>query len=375
MAAADRRRLDNNKQPGGMVGPPGPQPPLTHHHTMNSAVASQQPNSIATQSPSARPGLDRAHTFPTPPTSASGTVTGMGNHWSSYESGSSGMPAAVPNSQFEHHPHSTPATPASTPPGSSLPSLQPYQGNQSYDTSRPIYAGTAPQQPQYTNQGLPSQAIGRTGSLQSNAYGKQDMGPPNTLSSNAKSENEHSDQKLASYMSGGANDHSTGEEESEHDHETDYGSEQKYSYDHQRSQYSSLNGHHTTGNQVNPLSGTASQSMWAGGYQASRAPPSSNLYNPTSDTRGALSNGNVAPDGHITGAYAPTQLNGLTSNKRSRDDDDSYSRNNIDDMDALKRRKMSRDGTAPGALANSSYDDTRQINRTKANATPRGTRR
>ena len=347
MAAADRRRLDNTKQPGGMVGPSGPQPPnLTHHHTMNSNVVSQQPNSIANQPSSGRPSLDRAHTFPTPPTSASGTVTGMGNQWNSYESGSGSISNGVAGS-FEHHPHSTPATPASTPPGSSLPGLQQsYQGNQHFENTRPMYPAT--QQPQYAaQQNMQNQTIGRAGSLQSNTYSKQEMGPPATLAS-TKSESDHSDQKLATYMS---NNHDNGHEEADHDQDSEYGQDHKYGYDAHRASYPGMNGH----NSLN-------QSVWPN-YQSPRAPPSSNLYNPTSDTRGALPNGNVE---HITGPYAPTQLNGVPpSNKRSREDDD-YSRQS-DDIDALKRRKMSREGAG---LTNGSYD-----NRSKNSTTVRTNRR
>ena len=374
MAAADRRRLDTTKQqPGGMVGPSGPQPPnLTHHHTMNSSVTSQQSNSIASQPSSGRPGLDRAHTFPTPPTSASGTVTGMGNQWNSYDSASGSMSGGVSNSQFEHHPHSTPATPASTPPGSSLPSLQPYQSNQAYDTTRSVYSATTPQQSQFTNQqNLANQAMGR------NTYAKQEMGPPHALGSVSKSESEHGDQKLASYIPGGANDQGTGDDEADHDQDSEFAQDHKYGYDTQRAQYNGLNGQQATSGQINPLSTTANQTIWAAGtYHPPRAPPSSNLYNPTSDTRGALPNGNVATDGHITGAYAPTQLNGVSSShKRSRDDDDPYSRGQSDDIEAMKRRKVSRDNVTTSGLANSPFDDARQINRSKSSVTPRSNRR
>ncbi len=176
-ATVDRRRLDSSK-PGGMVGPTGPQPPnLTHHHTMNSSVGGQQPNSLATHAGAGRPTLDRAHTFPTPPTSASGTVaSGMGSQWSTYGSAGSDMNSGQVQ-QFEHHPHSTPATPATTPPGANLPSMQPYQSHQqNYDTSRPMYSAATSQQSMYASQ-LPNQSMARNGSLQSNGYNK-DMGPP-----------------------------------------------------------------------------------------------------------------------------------------------------------------------------------------------------
>jgi protein SOK2 len=65
----------------------GTQPPtLTHHHSMGNPGASvqQPPHSIAPHPAAGRPGIERAHTFPTPPTSASG-VMAMGNSGSSYD--------------------------------------------------------------------------------------------------------------------------------------------------------------------------------------------------------------------------------------------------------------------------------------------------
>ena len=373
-ATVDRRRLDSSK-PGGMVGPTGPQPPnLTHHHTMNSSVGSQQPSSLATHPGAGRPALDRAHTFPTPPTSASGTVTsGMGSQWSTYGSAGNDMNSGQVQ-QYESHPHSTPATPATTPPGSNLPSMQPYQSHQqSYDASRPMYSAATSQQTMYASQ-LPNQSMTRNGSLQSNGYNK-DMGPP--LGSSAKSEGEH-DNKLASYIP--HHDHGHGDEEAEHEQDTDYAHDTKY-YDTQRAQFNgismSANGYQNGSGHVASQASAASQPLWAAGHQTPpRAPPSSNLYNTTSDTRGALPNGNIASDGHVSGAYAPTQLNGTTSsNKRLRDDDDdAYSKPHSDDIDTLKRRKMGREGSSAG-LTNGSYEDSsRLMNRAKSSASVRSRR-
>lgn len=365
MAAADRRRLDNTKQPGGMVGPTGPQPPsLTHHHTMNSsAVGSQPPGSVGSQSAAGRPGIDRAHTFPTPPTSASGQV-GMGSQGSPYDGWpSGGMGAAVQGQQFESHTQSTPATPATTPPGSSLPSLQPYQAHQSYDVSRPMYPASTAQQSQYATS-LQNQAMARNGSLQSHAYSKQEMGPPTVLSG-SKTEGDHGDQKLTSYMPSHTNDH-TGEEEAEHEQDTEFGHEHKYAYDTHRNSYSGMNGHNSGSGQVNTMTTATSQSMWAGGYQSSpRVPTAPTLYNPTSDTRGALPSGTISSDGHVPNAYAPTQTNGLS--KRQRDDDDTYAK--TDDVDALKRRKMSTAG-----MTNGTHETERPLNRVKSSNTPRSRR-
>lgn len=373
MAAADRRRLDGSK-PGGMVGPPGPQPPnLTHHHTMNSTVGGQQSGSLASHAGVGRPVLDRAHTFPTPPTSASGTVaSGIGSQWN-YDSAGGGINGSQVQ-QFEHHPHSTPATPATTPPGSNLPSMQPYQNHQqSYETSRPMYSAATSQQSMYASQ-LPNQTMGRNGSLQSSGYAKQEMGPP--IGSSSKSESDHGEQKLASYIP--THEQNNGDEEAEHEQDAEYAHENKYPYDTQRAQYGSIgmgaNGYQNGSGHVTPQSSTASQSLWAAGHPTPpRAPPSSNLYNPTSDTRGALPNGNVAADGHVPGAYAPTAMNGATpSNKRLRDDDDAYPKAHSDDIDTLKRRKMGREGSSAG-LTNGAYDE-RSINRAKSSTSVRSRR-
>lgn len=357
-----------------MVGPAGPQPPnLTHHHTMNSAVGGQQSGSLASHAGVGRPALDRAHTFPTPPTSASGTVaSGIGSGWS-YDSAASGMSGSQVQ-QFEHHPHSTPATPATTPPGSNLPSMQPYQTHQpNYDTSRPMYSAATPQQSMYASQ-LPNHAMGRNGSLQSNGYAKQEMGPP--IGSSNKPESEHGEQKLASYIPNHEQNHV--DEEAEHEQDAEYAQDNKYAYDTQRAPYNGMsmgtNGYPNGSGHVTPQPAATNQSLWAAGHQSSpRAAPSSSLYNPTSDTRGALPNGNVANDGHVPGAYAPTAMNGATSsNKRLREDDDAYSKAHSDDIDTLKRRKMGREGSSAG-LTNGAYDE-RSINRAKSSASVRSRR-
>lgn len=373
MAATDHNKLGRSKS-GGMAGPPGPHSQnLTHHHTMSSAVGGQQSGSLASHAGMGRPALDRAHTFPTPPTSASGTVaSGIGSGWS-YDSAGSGMSGGGGGGQvqsFEHHPHSTPATPATTPPGSNLPSMQPYQTHQQgYDASRPMYSAGASQQSMYASQQLPGQSMGRNGSIQSNGYAKQEMGPPIN-----KTENEHGvEPKLASYIP--SHEHGTnggGDEEAEHEQDAEYAHDHKgyASYDSTQrgAQYNAMgmsaaaNGYSNGSGHVTPQhSSAAGQSLWATGHPTPpRAPPSSNLYNPTSDTRGALSNG----DGHVQGPYAPTAMNGATppSNKRLRGEDD-----HGDDMDTLKRRKMGREGSSSAAAAgmtNGAYDD-RPMNRVK----------
>lgn len=338
---------------------------------MNSGGGNQpgQPASIAPIPASGRPGLDRAHTFPTPPTSASGNMTGMGSGQGSYDWTNGSMTGNVQSGQpmsMEHHPHSTPATPATTPPGSALPSLQPYQNQQ-------IYAGQSAQQNQYQPQ---QQNLARTGSISSGMYSKQEMGPPSRIAG-SRPESEHGDVKLDPYNQAQASEGvQTRDAEGEPEHDSDYpqgnaqaygshrGSFDAYTAASNLTSYSADNTHmasDVSGAGVNGGSGRAtprtSQPQWTTGYQTPpRAPPSSNLYNPTSDARGTLTNGNTATDSYVTGPYAPTQMNGV---KRLRDDDD---------VDHLKRQKLNNAAANP-SLINGSFDaEARAINRARPTA-------
>lgn len=387
MAAADRRRLDTSKQQGGPVGTPGSQPPsLHHHHSMNSAVGSQQPHSIAPHPGAGRPGLDRAHTFPTPPTSASSTTVGMNNQGSSYDWGNQNMAGGVQSGQplmMENHPHSTPATPATTPPGTSMPSLQPYQSHPSYENSRPMYSAAAPQQSQYATQ----QSMARGTPLPS-TY-KQDMGPPATRAPGSRADSEHGDAKADVYGQGNEQVGHGTNAEAEHEHDPEYSHNGNSTYTAHRDPYGtygsgSIPGDHTQAS--SKVSGSPSQNgsahgtphangtqqQWATGYHT--PPRTSNLYNPMSDARGTVPNGNSSTD-HYSSAplhpYAPTQQNGVApSSKRVRDDDD-YSRpsSRSEDYDSLKRRKTGFEH-APNSIVTGSYDsDIKSRNRPRNVAT------
>lgn len=129
-------------------------------------VVAQLPNM---QSPhpmnntSGRPGLDRAQTFPTPPTSAN--PVGMSSSGSSYEWGNHGMPThPLSVDTGLSHSKTMPTTPASTPPENlhmQYPTAQPV-----YD-SRPPYSAPPVQPSPYS---IPP--IAQYG------YGKTDMAPP-----------------------------------------------------------------------------------------------------------------------------------------------------------------------------------------------------
>ena len=392
MAAADRRKLDTSRQQGGPVGTPGSQTPsLHHHHSMNSAVGSQQPHSIAPHPGAGRPGLDRAHTFPTPPTSASSTTIGLSNSGSSYDWGPQSMPGGVQGGQsmmMDNHPHSTPATPATTPPNASMQTLQPYQSQPSYDNTRPMYSAAAPQQSQYATQ--PTYAP--KGTPLPSTY-KQDMGPPATRAPGSRADSEHGDSKPDVYSQGNDQVGHGSNVEAEHEHDPDYAQNNTGTYAPHRESYTGYSAHPMHGEQVSkinaspshqngsshdtPHSASGTQQQWATGYHTPpRAPPSSNLYNPMSDTRGALSNGTTSADHYSAPIhpYAPTQQNGVApSNKRLRDEED-YSRpsSRSDDMDSIKRRKMGIENSATSGMVTGSYDsDVKSQHRPRSVATPR----
>lgn len=358
IAQQDRRRqADQKLQQGGIPSTTQPAS-LTHHHSMNSTVGNQQPASIAPSPSAGRPSLDRAHTFPTPPTSASGTMTGIGSGSGSYDWTGGSMSSSVQGGQnmgMESHAHSTPATPATTPPGA-LPNLQPYQSQQS------IY-------PTHSSSQYPSQHphLSRSGSMSNSAYAKQEMGPPSTRVPGSRPESEHGDVKPDPYAQSQTNDSThTGEEEAEHEQDSDYNQPSTHGYGAHRGSYdtyapatalasyppdsnhiaSDVNAPSTTNGGSGRATPRTSQPQWTPAYQTSpRAPP--NLYNPTSDARGSLSNGTASAENYVSGAYAPTQMNGV---KRVREDDD---------IDSLKRRKGS-----DGGMINGSYEgDMRAINR------------
>ena len=391
MAAADRRKLDTSRQQGGPAGTPGAQPPsLHHHHSMNSAVGAQQPHSIAPQPAAGRPGLDRAHTFPTPPTSASSTTIGMNNQGSSYDWGAQSIAGGVQGGQpimMDNHPHSTPATPATTPPNASMPTLQPYQSHPTYDSTRQMYS-SANQQPQYATQTYSSK-----GTPLPSTY--KDMGPPATRGPGSRTDSEHGDSKADVYGQGNEQVGHGTKVEGEQEHDPDYSHANNGTYPTHRDSYNSYNSGSIHGDPVSakingspshqngsshgtPHSASGAQQQWAAGYHTPpRVPPSSNLYNPMSDTRGALPNGNTSADHYSTPPmhpYAPTQQNGVApSSKRLREEDD-YSRpsSRSEDVDSMKRRKMGLESTATGSMVTGSYDsDVKAHSRPRSVATPR----
>ncbi|KAI9885773.1 MAG: hypothetical protein M1823_002451 [Watsoniomyces obsoletus] len=269
--AADqqRRRLEQR-------GPQTPQPPppgLHHHHSMHAAVGGSQlpgPQASSAAGPGTvavaphggvgRPSLERAHTFPTPPTSAH-SVLGMSGSDGGYSWNGSNM-AGHGNQPLSvdvglSNARSMPSTPATTPPGNGLQSTQGYaNGAATYDATRPTYSAPPPSsQAQY---GAP--AVARYGQpLQSGSYIKHEMRPPAARASGSSQEGDRADGKpLDGMMTHGGNTGADGlhhhaqggEEEAEHEQEAHYHQENQAqaAYEANRASYS-----YSTGGAVGSL--------------------------------------------------------------------------------------------------------------------------
>jgi len=408
MAAAERRKQEQNQMRTQAPGLPSLH--QHHHHSMNSSIGGGNhlpgpQHSLAPHPNAGRPGLDRAHTFPTPPTSASSVMGNMGSSDNNFQWGNQGQIGSVQGTNplsidtGLSNARSMPTTPATTPPGTSIQGMQQYQqGSQPYDTSRQMYSAPPPQQNAYP-QTTPSQQNMAPYS-QSNSYIKNEMGPPSARAPG--SEAEHHDSKDTNGMlhhnqGNGQVSHGQGDEEADHEHDAEYTHDNSANYNANRQSYSynngpavgSLPGEHAhlspemTGSPNHPASGRATprtapapQPYYAqqGGYSTPPRvqPPSSNLYNVMSSERGTANGGTsdvYASQPDING-YPSQQpvMNGATaSNKRGRDDDDDArpSSRGPTDVD-LKRRKTIREGSVSGP----SYDQP-PLNRARTTITQR----
>ncbi|KAF2011884.1 apses-domain-containing protein [Aaosphaeria arxii CBS 175.79] len=379
MAAVDRnRRPDPMQTTRYLTGPTTSQPPsLHHHHSMSNPIGaasmSQPPHAIQPHPSSGRPGMERAHTFPTPPTSAS-SIMGMNNQGSFNEwSGTNvqnipGPPLSIDTGLSNAR--SGPTTPASTPPGTVQAGMS-YPTAQSYDSSRPMYSAPPSQPAQYNTHS--QQMMGYR--PQDGTYPKTEMAPPARAP-------DQGDVKPAEGMMPQTSEqvsHASGEVEGEHENEYTHtnapynSSRASYGYssapapgpihgDHPHLSPEMTGSPHQNGSgRATPRTTGTGQAQWNSGYPTPQrqAPPSSNLYNVMSDTRGAT-NGNAAPESYPppggvpqypSQAYAPS--NGIpTSAKRGRDDDeqDPYRPDSVqgDNIEGPKRRKTM-DGGAVGS--------------------------
>ncbi|KAI0472564.1 hypothetical protein GGR56DRAFT_667010 [Xylariaceae sp. FL0804] len=375
MAAAERRKQEQASQMRN--GPPGPAPPggvlpsiQQHHHHMG--LPGPQP-SLPSHS-AGRPSLDRAHTFPTPPTSASSVMGSMGasDNFNWNGQGMNGGPNPNPMSidtGLSNTARSMPTTPATTPPGSTLQSMQSYpQGpQQSYDSSRGVYNAPAQQSPYAPSNSSPQD---RNLYGQPTSYMKSEMGPPSGRPSGPGSAEQNDVKPPNGMMQHG---HGAGEDEAEHEAEYTHDSgaydatRNAYNYnappvapmagDHQHmsSDMAASPNHQAGSGRATPRTAAPPQPYYpqqAGYSTPPRVPgPSSTLYNVMSNDRGAT-NGGGAPDmyGSQNEMGAPMQngyatqpvLNGAPPLKRGRDDDEVSSGG----MD-LKRRKTMIDGPMP----------------------------
>ncbi|KAM0450107.1 hypothetical protein ACHAPV_004396 [Trichoderma viride] len=363
MTAADRQRRESVP----MRNPPPPGlPSIGQHHPL--ALPGPQ-QSLPSQTATSRPPLDRAVTFPTPPTSASSVMGSMatseGFNWSSQGmNGSQGANSMTMDNGLNGA-RSMPNTPAATPPGS-IQSMQSYpSAAQGYDNQRPMYNAPSAQHSPYQNSANPPPDRMYS---QPGPYTKSEMGPPASRPPAAIS-GEQPDTKGPNEQQGQNHPEEEGEHEAEYTHDS-------ASYDHARAPYNYSNGAGVAAmpNDANMPSDMANSQSHppASGRATPRtaAPPqpyyqhhtgynspqrvqqsTSNLYNVMSSDR-APQNGAPGNDVYaqptdmpstMSNGYAthPSVMNGSGQGmKRGRDDDDDIVRPASDEMGMdLKRRK------------------------------------
>lgn len=387
LAAQERRKAEQHQQQM-RNGQPTPLPSL-HHHPMTQPPLSSHPGMN-------RPPLDRAHTFPTPPTSASSVMAGgMGapdNYQQWPQQGMNGGQPANPMSidtSLSNAARSMPATPASTPPGTSLQSMHPYPPvSQGYDNSRSLY-NNAPstQQPPPTQQSPYPPHNGNTqdnrGMYAQTGYVKNEMGPPTSRPVGGAVQGDTKPSNGDGYQGQGQGEqvsHGQNEEEAEHEHDGEY-THDSNGYDATRNSYynsappvASLpaehqhpdmtgSPHQSASGRATPRTAAAPQSYYA--QQGYHTPPqpqpaSRGLDYPISNDNRGQTNGTSNPDpyapqpdmnGSMQNGYPSQQpaMNGASTGtlKRGRDEEDDRSGSTD-----LKRRKTLIEGQVP----ESTYD-------------------
>ncbi|KAM4057666.1 cell pattern formation-associated protein stuA [Hirsutella rhossiliensis] len=363
MAAAERRKQEQ----GQLRNPPPPGlPSIQQHHHHSMALPGPQP-SLPSQSNIARPPLDRSQTFPTPPTSASSVMGSMGAS-ESFNWQGQGMNGA----------HAT------TPPGTAMTNMNSYSsGAQAYDGSRQIYSAPTSQHSPYQ-----TSTNGTQDRMYAQSYAKSEMGPPSSRPGGHQGEQHDSKPPNGIMASEQAAQHQAGDDEADHEHETEY-THDSGAYDASRTSYNytapgvgSLAG---DGNMPSEMTGSPNHPPASGratprtaaphqpyypqhtGYSTPpRVPSSSNLFNVAGSDRaqhsGASGADVYAPPADIAGSmnnsYAPQSsvMNGSAGSlKRGRDDDDddmSRSANGGPGMGGLelKRRKTLMESTVPAPV-------------------------
>lgn len=374
MAAAERRKAEQSQLRSSQA--PGlPSISSHHHHSMQGSMGSGSQHAMT---PNGRPDIQRAHTFPTPPTSAS-SVMNMAQsdsfQWGGQTMGNvqGATPLAIDTGLSNTR--SMPTTPATTPPGTSVQNMQQYQHTpQSYDSSRQMYAAAPVQQNAYPQPGTGQDVMNRYG--QANAYVKNEMGPPGGRATDGVVDpnDPKSSNGLGHNNQGGQHDH--GDEEAEHEHDAEYTHDNQNAYDASRPYTyapapsaershlaQDLNGSPThqagSGRATPRTTGPPQPYYQQGGYNTppQALPPSSNLYNVMSSERGTAHGDGYASQGDMatsmSNGYSASAMNGLANGKRGRDDDDEHPDVRGGDLDGLKRRKTIRENSVP-----STYDAT-----------------
>lgn len=151
----ERRRIDG---PASARSTPTSQAPSLHHHhsistSMPPHLSQPTTQSIPPHTATARPSLERAHTFPTPPASASNVIP-IPNSGSSYDWPAQNLGNAVPGppplsvDSGLNNARSVPTTPATSLSGPGLNSVHAYQNQPTYDT-KSYYAAPHPSQSRY----------------------------------------------------------------------------------------------------------------------------------------------------------------------------------------------------------------------------------
>jgi protein SOK2 len=269
---------------------------------------------------------------------------------------------------------SMPATPATTPPGTSLQSMQSYPpASQPYDNSRQLYnAPSSQQQSQYPPSNTNSQDRGMY--TQQTNYVKNDMGPPSTRPvGGAQSDNKASNGEGMIHPS--HTEHVSqpqGEEEAEHEHDGEY-THDSNGYDASRNSYysntapiasishiqhmsSEITGSpdQGTSGRATPRTAQAPQPYYSQ-QQGYSTPPRTQqqpsrtveyLNDNRGQTNGAQGNDVYAPHTVDTSnqqhGYPPSQpvMNGQSNGvKRGRDDDDERPES-VGSMDIKRRKTM-----------------------------------
>lgn len=269
---------------------------------------------------------------------------------------------------------SMPATPATTPPGSSIQSMSAYPPvTQPYDATRQQYNAPPLQSPyQPANTSPQDRSIYGQGS-----YVKSEMGPPSGRPSVSGVSGEPEQKQSNGYPSQGGEQvsHGGADEEAEHEHESEY-THDRGTYDNQASQYQysapplpSLQqpdhshmspemagsaSHQAASGRSTPRTAAPPQYYPPPGYNTPpRGQQQSGMYNVVSNDR-VSTNGNDVYGSQtdmnsMQNGYAPAPLNGGSNGmKRGRDDDDD-GRSDGPGMD-MKRRKTLALDTAPGPV-------------------------